>query len=90
MFRREEGFTLYEILIVIVIIGILLLVLLPNLNIATVQAREKGIQKDLMTYRNSISGYIGEVGNSEFILGGINGYLDAAMKFEDVGGKLLS
>lgn len=90
MFRREEGFTLYEVLIVIVIIGILLLVLLPNLNIATVQAREKGIQKDLMTYRNSISGYIGEVGNSEFILGEINGYLDAAMKFEDVGGKLLS
>lgn len=90
VFRREEGFTLYEILIVILIIGILLLVLLPSLNIATVQAREKGIQKDLLTYKNSISGYIGEVGNSEFILGGINSYLDAAMNFEDVGGKLIS
>ncbi|MCU7667433.1 prepilin-type N-terminal cleavage/methylation domain-containing protein [Bacillus thuringiensis] len=90
MFRREEGFTLYEVLIVIVIIGILLLVLLPNLNTATVLAREKGIQKDLVTYKNSISGYIGEIGNAEFSLGGINGYLDAAMKFENVGGKLLS
>jgi type II secretion system protein G len=62
--KRESGFTLLELLIVIVVIGILALLIIPNLTSAPKKARDtqrktdlRAVQKGLEEYFVSYSAY---------------------------------
>ena len=54
---RNSGFTLLEMMIVMIIIGILLSVALPIYNQALVRARESVLRNDLFEMRKLISQY---------------------------------
>ena len=64
IFKSERGFTLLELLVVIVVIGILALLVIPNLTSAPKKARDvqrktdlKAVQKGLEEYYVSNSAY---------------------------------
>ena len=54
---RKSGFTLLEMMIVMIIIGILLSIALPIYNQALVKARESVLRNDLFEMRKLISQY---------------------------------
>jgi general secretion pathway protein G len=55
--RRNSGFTLLEMMIVIIIMGILLSIALPIYNQSLVRSREAVLRNDLFTLRSLISQY---------------------------------
>ena len=55
--RRNSGFTLLEMMIVMIIMGILLSIALPIYNQALVKARESVLRNDLFEMRKLISQY---------------------------------
>src|SRR5689334_7398487 len=55
--KRQGGFTLLELLIVIVIIGILALLIIPNITSAPKKARDTKRKTDLTTLRKGIEEY---------------------------------
>jgi general secretion pathway protein G len=55
--RRSAGFTLLEMMIVIVIMGILMSIALPIYNQSLVRSREAVLRQDLFTLRSLISQY---------------------------------
>ena len=55
--RRNSGFTLLEMMIVIIIMGILLSIALPIYNQSIVRSREAVLRNDLFTLRSLISQY---------------------------------
>jgi general secretion pathway protein G len=55
--RRNSGFTLLEMMIVMIIMGILLSIALPIYNQALVKSREAVLRNDLFTLRSLISQY---------------------------------
>jgi general secretion pathway protein G len=55
--QRHSGFTLLEMMIVMIIIGILLSIALPIYNQALVKARESVLRNDLFEMRKLISQY---------------------------------
>lgn len=55
--RRRSGFTLVEVLIVVVILGILAATVLPQFTTATDDARETSIRQNLQTLRSVIETY---------------------------------
>src|ERR1035441_9345033 len=54
---RQRGFTLLELLIVIVIIGILALLIIPNITSAPKKARDTKRKTDLTTLRKGLEEY---------------------------------
>jgi general secretion pathway protein G len=54
---RRNAFTLYEVLIVVVLLGILAAVVLPSFTGYTVSARESAVKDTLMTMRTQIEFY---------------------------------
>ena len=54
---RKSGFTLLEMMIVMIIMGILLSIALPIYNQALVKARESVLRNDLFEMRKLISQY---------------------------------
>ena len=78
--KKEGGFTLLELLIVIVIIGILALLIIPNITSAPKKARDtqrktdlRAIQKGLEEYFVSNNSYPGTGGIADAVLGSSNG-----------------
>ena len=52
--RVEKGFTLVEILIVVVILGILAAIVIPQFTSASTEAKESALQSDLQAMRSQI------------------------------------
>ena len=55
--RRNHGFSLVEILIVVVILGILAAIVIPQFSQASAEARESSLASNLQTLRSQISLY---------------------------------
>jgi general secretion pathway protein G len=55
--KRSAGFTLLEMMIVVVIMGILMSIALPIYNTSLLRSREAVLRQDLFTLRNLISQY---------------------------------
>ncbi len=73
--RASAGFTLVELLIVVIILGILAAVVIPQFQSVTAEAKESALRSDLATVRQAISlyrvqhdeVYPGQGGWSEFV-----------------------
>ena len=55
--RAKSGFTLVEILIVVVILGILAAIVIPQFTDASTQAKESSLSADLQTMRSQLELY---------------------------------
>ena len=55
--RKSHGFTLVEILIVVVILGILAAIVIPQFSQASLEARESSLKSDLQAMRSQIELY---------------------------------
>ncbi len=55
--RAEKGFTLVEILIVVVILGILAAIVIPQFTSASTEAKESALKSDLQAVRSQIELY---------------------------------
>lgn len=85
--KKEGGFTLLELLIVIVIIGILALLIIPNITSAPKKARDtqrktdlRAIQKGLEEYFVSNNVYPGTSGQADAVLGALTAGTAPIMK----------
>ena len=58
----DDGYTIVEMMIVIVIIGILVAIALPNFRAARIQAREAVLMEDLYRFRDLIDQYYADKG----------------------------
>jgi general secretion pathway protein G len=76
-FKKQGGFTLLELLIVIVIIGILALLIIPNITSAPKKARDTKRKTDITTIRKALEEYFvnnniypGTTGDAATVLSG--------------------
>lgn len=76
LFKNQKGFTLIEILVVIVIIGILFTVILPRIDFAGDKARQTGVKTDFRTFTVSAEQYFRESAGNNLTYEGFNSYLD--------------
>lgn len=56
-FNKEDGFTLIEMLIVVIVLGILAMIIIPQINVSTGEARLSSMRTNLNTVRNAIELY---------------------------------
>lgn len=95
--KRKKGFTLVEILVVIVIIGLLFAIFVPRIDFASNSARETGVKSDFRSFELAAEQLMREnagLGKHETVAklcaanGGLNLYLDDALKFSTTGSSL--
>ena len=61
--RNKKGFTLIEILIVIIVLGILAMIIVPQITVSTDDAKISTVQSDLSAIRSAIEIYYAQHGN---------------------------
>ncbi len=59
----KKGFTLIEILIVIIVLGILAMIIVPQITVSTDDAKVSTVQSDLSAIRSAIEIYYAQHGN---------------------------
>lgn len=57
MFKREEGFTLIEMLIVLMIITVLIILFIPNLTNKSSEVHDKGCEALVATVQTQVHAY---------------------------------
>lgn len=95
--KKRGAFTLVEILVVILIIGLLFVFLVPKIDSATDKARETGIKTDMRSYQTAFEAVAREHGGlgdnaidgEEAAIKLINGYLDPALKITYAAGDAM-
>lgn len=80
---NDKGFTLIEILVVIAIIAILFITLLPQIDNASVKARETSIRNDFRIFQLAGTNYMQENVGETFTVVDFNKILDPALKFDE-------
>ena len=87
MFRKDEGFTLVELMVVVLIIGILVAIAIPVFNSAKASAQKKACFANQRTIEGAVQQYVasvdgatvatlaGVVGSSHVLVTGANKYI---------------
>ncbi len=78
--RAKSGFTLVEILIVVVILGILAAIVIPQFTSASTEAKESALVSDLQSVRSQIELY--KIHHNDNLPGVANGTHVAGLGFE--------
>ncbi|KPL21710.1 MAG: hypothetical protein AMJ75_09465 [Phycisphaerae bacterium SM1_79] len=85
--KAKSGFTLVEILIVVVILGILAAIVIPQFTEASSEARLSSLCTDLQTVRSQIELY--KIHHADDLPGeGTASFVDALTKYTDIDGAL--
>jgi len=85
--KARKGFTLVEILIVVVILGILAAIVIPQFSDASTEAKESSLASDLQMMRSQIELY--KIQHNDNLPGaGTAVIADALTKYTDVAGAL--
>jgi general secretion pathway protein G len=61
--KRNAGFTLLEILVVLSILGILVTLAIPSYQLATLKAKEATLKEDLFVFRDLLDQYYSDHGS---------------------------
>ena len=91
--KKKRGFTLIEVLVVILIIGVLFIALVPKIGSSTLKAQETGVQARFNEFRTASTMLLkehagfGKIMNAdndlETIVIYLNDYLDPAVQFDN-------
>ena len=61
--RHGRGFTLVELLVVVAILGILVAIAVPQLQMAPIRAKEVALREDLFTFRTCLDQFYADKGH---------------------------
>jgi general secretion pathway protein G len=61
--RHAKGFTLVELLVVMAILGILVAIAVPQLQMAPIRAKEAALREDLFTFRTCLDQFYADKGH---------------------------
>ena len=74
--RNQEGFTLVELIVVVVIIGILSSIAVPSFQDATKKARQRGVAAQISTYIKGAQAFYTEYGTPIRNAGNLSEFVD--------------
>lgn len=73
MFRRDEGFTLVELMVVVLIIGILVAIAIPVFNAASATARLRTCQSNQRTIEGAVEQWLAADPDNAWVAGVVTG-----------------
>lgn len=76
--RKDRGFTLIEILVVLSIISTLFMIVVPQVNSSFLKSKEAGIRTDFRSFQQSSESYLRETLGENIQIDGLNKFLDTA------------
>ena len=74
--RNQEGFTLVELIVVVVIIGILSSIAIPSFQNASKKARQRGVAAQISTYIKGAQAFYSEYGSQIRNAGDLSQFVD--------------